>query len=163
MKELIYPKEKHFEANGKKYRIDSSLSYDRWLELQVCQLELPFATSFKSLYENNDKIINCLNKVDFVSASVLAYNIKHGLKKIGEKDVPIAMRMCALFINYEGEDVRYFSEDLLQEKITDWREAGIDINFFLSVAAHSVPDFFKVLKENIRDTSKSKEKETPSQ
>jgi hypothetical protein len=71
--------------------------------------------------------------------------------------------MCALFINYEGEDVRYFSEPLLQEKINDWREAGIDVNFFLNVAAHSVPHFFTALKESSQDTLKSKKAEKESQ
>lgn len=156
MTELIYPKEKHFEANGKKYRIDASLSYDRWIELQSCQLELAFAVSFKQLMENNDKIIQALNKVDFVSASVLAYNIKNGLKKIDEKQIPIAMKIAMLFINREDEDVRYFNEAILEEKINDMRLAGIDTNFFFQVAAHSVPHFMAAFKENIQDTSKVK-------
>ena len=164
MKELIYPQGKNFEANGKKYRIDTSVSYDRRLELKVCQLELAYSTTFKQLYENNDKIIAALNKVDFVSASVLAYNIKQGLKKIDEKDIPAAMKICTLFINQEDEDVRYYNEQKCNEKINDWQEAGIDSGFFLSIAAHSVSGYFNALKENTRDisASKAKEKESPS-
>ena len=68
---------------------------------------------------------------------------------------PTALRLCCLFINREDEDRRYIDEDLITEKIEDWKKEGIDMASFFGFASATIPGLKNLYEESSRITSQS--------
>jgi hypothetical protein len=72
--------------------------------------------------------------------------IKEGIASKAVQRVPKVMRLAAVFIVREDEDVRYYNETIAQEKIKDWEEEGLDIQDFFIIALSSIKGWNQVLK-----------------
>jgi hypothetical protein len=153
---------KYFECGGRKFYVNESLSFARYRELQKISIEFGFSANFEDIFKNLAKSIESYNKHDYFNMSITLYKIQEGIKNLEDKDDP-ALRICALFINEENEDIATYNEALMKSKIDCWgRELSIDPFFYL--AASLVPYWTNVYELHIRDGLKSgaEQKENPN-
>lgn len=134
---------KTFIANGRIYRIDSELSIKRFAEYQILEKEAGFGINFKTIFNSLKQIHKLMNEVKFVEASVKLDNLMRGVAKIDERK-PTLLKMCALFINREDEDITEINNSLMEEKINDWKE--YDVNSFFQFALATIDGFIEVYK-----------------
>jgi len=143
-------KEKHFTCGGRTFYIQESLSFNRYRELQRLSIEFGFSNTFIDIYKAVQKIREALNNVKFVEAAVLTENILIGVGNLAEKEDP-ALRLCALFINEDNEDVSVFDDKVMRNKIECW-EKELDVNPFFNLAAslvHGWMPAYKITTQNI--------------
>ncbi|HBR22854.1 MAG TPA: hypothetical protein DD713_09980 [Nitrospiraceae bacterium] len=162
IRKIDFSKEKNFECGDRKFHIDESLSFARYRELQKISLEFGFAATFEDIFKNLTKAIESYNKHDYFDMSITIYKIQEGIKTLDTKDDP-ALRICALFINEDGEDVVSYSESVIKSKIDCWG-GELDISPFFYLAANLVPHWTHVFELHIRDGLKPEaENESQSQ
>lgn len=145
-----------FEANGSKYIIEDKLSIARSIESTKLELQLfdLSSSSIKSKLISAYNDLNGTNKdrtVKFADAATKIHNLVNQIdSNLNFKDLPI-LKYCALYINKTDEDRRTISKQQIEDKITDWQEAGLDISGFfllvLSVLPHVKKDFVKFMED----------------
>lgn len=126
-----------FMANGKKYFIEGQLTIARYMEFQVFEKELGFGVTFQSLFNGLNELWGYLNKMQFAEASVKVNDMIRGCAKIEERE-PAVLKICALYINEENEDRFTITDDMITNKIRDWKTEGYDMKDFFMVAFSSV-------------------------
>ena len=140
---------KFFECGGKKFYIKSeTLSFARYRELQKINLEFGYSATFQDLFKNIRTAWELLNQVKLGEAAVVLHNAMYGIVSLEEKDDP-AWRICALFINEEGEDPATFDEGKMREKIELW-SAELDCLPFFQLAADLTPGWRDVCRQLIQ-------------
>lgn len=132
-----------FTANDVNYTVSQYLSIERYCEFQILEKELAYGTSFEAMYRNLDRAEQELNKTHFVDAAVLLADIKRGILKVQERE-PVVLKICALFINADGEDLTKITADMIELKIHNWKVEGLSMNDFFTVAASSVNGFLGI-------------------
>lgn len=132
-----------FEANGNLYLVETTLSIERYAEFQILEKELGYGVSFKVLFEKIKKVYDNLNKGKFADSAVAINNILTGISKLEER-TPVVLKICALFINRADEDRTKFNQDVINNKINDWREEGLDMMYFFTLAGNSVSGFLEI-------------------
>jgi hypothetical protein len=160
MKELIKldASTKTFKANGTTYYVERSISADRYREYLNIEMELGNGMSSVDFFHKvkeawsiiADTPIQSLSPNHLNKAQNLLYQSMEGIGKIADRDLEV-LRICALFINYDDEDRRFYSKDIEERKIKDWREAGIDVNSFFLLAStfsESIQRLYKLSLEN---------------
>lgn len=135
-----------FEANGVKYQIESGLSIERYCEMQILEKEMGFGVTFRSIFDKLKSVYLEMNKTNFVGAAVTLDNLLKGIAKIEERE-PVVMKICCLFINYEGENRASWNNDLVVKKMNDWKLEGLDVQDFFTVALNSVSGFMEIYKK----------------
>lgn len=143
----------HFEANGKKYYVTKSLSVERWRYFEDYQALVGFGRSFQDIFDNVKKAYEALQHPKIADASVVLHNILIGIKEKLDKRHHPALMICALFLNYEGENEKIFDEEIMNTKIEDWSKEGYDINDFFQLAWNLVPGFIEHYKEDLQNIS----------
>ncbi|MGG5503228.1 hypothetical protein ACPDHQ_07330, partial [Myroides odoratimimus] len=68
------------------------------------------------------------------------------------------LRYCALFINEEKEDRRIINDQMIQSKINDWQEGGVDMNSFFLLLLSLVKGGKEEFKKYIQNTSSQNQK-----
>lgn len=136
-----------FVANGKEYRVHKSVSFDRWEAYEILQVEIGLARSYQQLMDGLRDAYDLTNQVAsgkpvFADLAVLLRDLIIGTTLVGEKQTPAVLKMAALFICREDEDVRFIDEALIESKVEDWRIEGISMTYFFQFALHSIPGFF---------------------
>jgi len=131
----LEPDTQEFIANGKQYRVYSSVSIDRWEQYELLQIEAGLGRTFDQLVGTLRDALQMCNEVAsgkpvFADLAIMLRDQLVGLTLIDERRTPAILKLCTLFINREGEDVRYIDEGLMQSKIDDWRKEGISVRFF---------------------------------
>lgn len=142
-----------FTANGKNYSITTQLSVQRFIEFEIAQVELGFGVSFNDMVKQFQKIYDAANKGKLADVSIFAYNALNGIKTRLEDRTHPVIKICSLFINYEGEDTSVWSDEVAKQKQEDWIKAGIPMDDFFSVALNSVENLLTVYGEISRSTS----------
>lgn len=132
--------QRHFECQGRKFILKESLSFVRYRELQKLNLEFGFSATFYDIFKNIETAWNLLNSVKLAEAAVVLHNIMHGVVSLDEKEDP-ALRLCALFIDEEGEDPTKYDEAKMKEKIDYWKE--LDVSPFFQLAADLIPKWLQ--------------------
>lgn len=154
-----------FETDKRKYWIQpDQLSTARYREYRLLSTEV---------ITNND-IGELMNKVNHMNAVAVGktnhktnlerlvdianstYNIAVQLQEFGNmhnhnKDK--VLRFCALFCNYEGEDITKLDETVISSKIDDWVNHGFDHSGFFLLFAKALPQLaekFKYIHQNGR-------------
>lgn len=127
-----------FEANGVTYYVESQLSIARYRMFQRFQREIVTGISHIELIELLKT--NCENVNGFIRGkdtlgqlyadNINALNQANNL----EAKEPFEVWISTLFCNTQDEDRRKFEIPVMQEKIRNWEEAGIDMDFFISCA-----------------------------
>lgn len=143
-----------FEANGKKYTVSDSMSIDRFIMFEQIELEMGYGTSFAQIFDELNVIYGLMNRTNAkpMDAGVKLYNLIYGVRNLPKKK-PYALRAAALFINYEGEDVRTITEQNIDEKIDDWNREGYKPDPFIQYGLSSLRGFLERYKKLIPDTS----------
>lgn len=135
---------KHFECQGRNFYVKDSLSFTRYKELQKINLEFGYSASFHEIYKNVKAAFDFLNQMKPAEGAIVLHNILYGIVSLDEKDDP-ALRICALFIDEEGEDVTSYDEGKTREKIECWGKE-CDVAPFFQLAANLVPQFLDAYK-----------------
>ena len=148
--------QKHFECGGRKFYVKDSLSFARYRELQKLNLEFGYSATFHDLFKHIREAWDFLNATKLGEAAVVLHNIMYGVVSLDDKD-DAALRLCALFIDEEGEDVTVFDEGLMREKIECWSRE-LDIAPFFQLAVTLTPGWMPAYKIV---TQSSSQKEVP--
>lgn len=135
---------KYFECDGRKFYVKDTLSFNRYRELQKMMLEFGYSATFVDIFKNVKTAWDYMNSLKFGDASVTLHNIMMGIKSLEDKD-DVALRMCALFIDEEGEDSTLFDEGKMKEKIDCWAKECAVTPFF-QLAASLVPSWINAYK-----------------
>lgn len=127
--------ERQFEANGKKYFIESDdISIERWAKYEELSLELQYGTSsFVEMHQNWANVTSLANELRFADIAVLAHNMQTSVINAIER-TPTQLKLCALFINEQNEDRNIISDEIIIRKIDDWRKEGFAISDFFQLA-----------------------------
>lgn len=141
------PETREFVANGTRYRVTGNVGLFRFLLLEQFGVEFTFTGGIPQIFKQAVATREAMQKVQWVDAALANEQILNGIARIDEKQ-NYALQVCSLFINREGEDLRKWSQELADDKISDWNDAGLDAGFFLIFAARSVPGFIAVYGEH---------------
>lgn len=134
----------HFECQGRKFFKKESLSFNRYRELQKLILEFGYNATFVDIFKNLNKAWDYMNAKKDGEAFIVINNIMVGIKSLEEKYDP-ALRICALFIDEEGEDPTIYDEGLMREKIDCWARELSVLPFF-QLASNVVPHWINAYK-----------------
>lgn len=143
------PTKTEFEANGKIYKIETSLSIERFCEFQILEKEFAYSMDFKKMFNELLELREMMNKLKFVDSAVKLENIVKGIVKIEQKE-PTALKICALFINTEDEDRSIITEDMISNKIRDWKIEGYEVQGFFMLALNTVNGFTDIYNEMLK-------------
>lgn len=139
-----------FFANGKEYFITSFLTIGRFCEFQLLENEVGFSTTFenvfKELKETRAILEDSKSFGELAKAYVKIDNLIRRVAKLEEKEPPV-IKLCTLFINTKDEDPAIWNNDIMTQKIEDWKIEGIDVQDFFTLAFNSQNSFIKVFKE----------------
>lgn len=145
-----------FEANGRTYYIQmDTLKLARYVAYMQLQQKLAFGTDFQGLYNTLTKIWNAASSGNDILKALadireLSYNQLNAVVDFVGREHPEILRFCALFINAEDEDIGKWDERIVDQKITDWIEEGLDIQDFFSLAAGYSPGFLSAFEEQLK-------------
>jgi hypothetical protein len=140
---------KHFECGGRKFYVRDSLSFARYRELQKLNLQFGYSGTFYDVYNNVKTAYECLNTGKPADGAVILYNILKGIVELDEKYDPV-WKLCALFIDENGEDPTVYDEGKMGEKIECWGKELDSLPFF-QLASNLVPGWMDVYKKIIQD------------
>ena len=153
--------DKYFECGGKKFYVKDSLSFSRYKVLQELNLEFGYSANFHETFKQIRIAWDHLNNLRLGEAAVVLHNVMYGIVSLDEKD-DSALRMCALFIDEEGEDPAVYDEGRMREKIACWSENSLDVSPFFQLAASLCPNWipvYKLVSQSISEKAKENEKE----
>lgn len=144
---------KAFEVGGVKFFVEDTLSVSRFREFEKLQIEVGFGRDFAEIFAGFSKIYEALQKGKVADAAVICSNYLEGVKgPLAGRANPV-LRLCALFINTEGENKKTYDERDTIKKIDIWEKAGVDMSFFFSLAITLIPGFMKAYKESLVNIS----------
>jgi len=148
---------KHFECEGRKFYVKDSLSFIRYRELQKINLEFGYSATFLDTFKKIREAWDLLNQVKLGEAAVVLHNVMYGVVALEEKDDP-ALRLCALFIDEEGEDPTIYDEGKMKDKIECWGRE-LDVTPFFQLAANLCQGWINAYKVIIPNTLEEEKKE----
>ena len=156
---------KYFECQGRTFYIRPEPSFNRYRELQKLILEFSFSATFVDIFKNVHTAYDFLNgnSIRPADAAVTLHNIMVGVKALEDKD-DAALRICALFMDEEGEDPTVCDEGKMREKIDCWAKE-LSVTPFFQFAANCVPywmNAYKLVSQNGLKKEREKE-EAPTQ
>lgn len=149
---------KHFECQGRKFYVKDSLGFARYRELQKLNLEFGYSATFHDTFKHIKEAWDFLNQTKLGEAAVILHNLMYGIVNLEDKDDP-ALRICALFIDEEGEDPTIYDEALMKEKIECWGKELAVLPFF-QLAVNLVPGWISVYQNGILNSLKKEEEKT---
>jgi hypothetical protein len=125
----IAPDAKEFEANGRRYRVVSSLTVSRYEDFELFQLEVGIGRSFEAIQQSINHAYRLCNRVVkgeevFAELAILLRDMSIGASLAGTHTPHAVLKMCALFLVRDEEDLSRCPNELIEDKINDWREAG---------------------------------------
>ncbi len=131
-----------FKGKEKQYTVTSQLSVERYIALLKLEVEAGLSASYLETFEAFKEIYNLVNKPlpEPGRVAIIANNAMMGLENLDKKRIP-GLYICALFINSEDEDIRYYDEAVMDKKIKDWQEEGYDVQSFLGFALSCIKGF----------------------
>ena len=135
------------------YRIDKSISVERYIQFELLQSEVAFGYTFDNLNKIIEETITTLNKTDFVGASVLLYNLRNSITNGLEKRKHPILKLCSLFLIREDEDAAKYDELLQNEKIEDFEKSGVDYQDFFTLSMNLLPGLLEAYKRISRTIS----------
>lgn len=141
-----------FIANGKVYTIEGLISIERYAEFQLLEKELAYGFTVKGIAEKLQQMWNNGNKMKFSENAVIQNDLIRGMSKLMER-TPTALKLCTLFINTQDEDRKAINDDMINEKINDWKKEGIAMQDFFMVASNSVNGLLEIYQTITRTIS----------
>ena len=137
--EVITPPEgcTEFVANGKTYRKSASLSARRYQWMENIRQEMQYGRDPVEVFQTNKQVFELLNKQQFAHAAVLVHGNMTGAAFIADRATHPAVKLFCLFWNYDGEDRKIMTDDLMAEKCADMD--GVDVGFLFQQAVSNAP------------------------
>jgi hypothetical protein len=154
---IDFEKDKSFECDGRKFYLKESLSFARYRELQKLNLEFGYSATFHDIFKNVRTAWEFLNATKLGEAAVVLHNIMYGVVSLEEKD-DSALRLCALFIDEEGEDPTIYDEGKMREKIECWGKE-LSVTPFFQLAVSLTPGWIPAYKTVLPNGSEQREKD----
>lgn len=157
----IAPDAKEFTANGNRYRVVSSLTVSRYEDFELFQLEVAIGRSFESIQQSINHAYRLCNRVVkgeevFAELAIVLRDMSIGAALAGTKTPHAVLKMCALFLVRDDEDLSRCPNELIEDKINDWRTEGIDMGYFFTFALLTIPGFLQAYKSASRATSSAR-------
>lgn len=153
---------KHFECQGRKFFVKESISFARYRELQKINLEFAYSATFQDIFKRIREAWDLLNATKLGEAAVVLHNIMYGVVSLENKDDP-ALRICALFIDEEGEDPTIYDEGKMREKIECWA-AECSVLPFFQLASNLIPGWISayqnVSQNGLQKVAEKKEQDS---
>lgn len=134
-----------FMANGKEYFIEGSLTIERYAQFQILEKELAYGFTTKGLFDELKQIIKLMNKLMFTDCAIRLTDLTRGVAKLEERE-PVVLKICALYCNTADEDRTKMTEDIITQKIQDWKAEGLDIRDFFVLASNSVNGLLEIYR-----------------
>jgi hypothetical protein len=152
------PETRSFEANGQRYTAVTSLTVERYEAYELYQAEIGIGRTFEEIQGSINRAFELCNEVAtgkkvFAELAVLLHDLSIGCTLVGTTQPHAVLKLCALFLVREGEDLRTIDDQLVQDKITDWKEAGIDMGYFFAFALRSIPGFLAAYRAASQSSS----------
>lgn len=140
------PETRTFDANGKRYTAVTSLTVERYEAYELYQAEIGIGRTFEEIQGGINKAFELCNEVAtgkkvFAEMAVLLHDLSIGCTLVGTTQPHAVLKLCALFLVRDGEDLRTIDDQLVQDKIEDWKAEGIDMGYFFGFALRSIPGF----------------------
>lgn len=123
-------------CNGRVLKINTSVSVDKFVPLEVLQRTFAFGKDIAAIEKDISLAWDFLNKMKFAEAAVVMNNLRECIVKHQEEKVPSALELCFLYLTYEDEDERYYNPGLDKQKLADIRKEGYDVNDFFTLACN---------------------------
>lgn len=137
----------NFMANGNKYIVHTSLSINRFEEFEKLQVRVGYGVDFRQMFASMRKAFDYLNESQPADASVILYNLMHGIKNnLDGRDNEVLDLVC-LFICREGEDLSKFDKELHKAKKEDFKIEGINMDSLFTFAFNLVNGFIPIYQE----------------
>ena len=106
---------------------------------------------------NFDKVFSEINEAcelfdearsfgDIAKARMKLDNLRRGVAKLKDKE-PSVLKLCTLFLNTADEDPALWTNDLMTQKIEDWKAEGIDIQDFFTFALNTLNGFIDIYEQ----------------
>lgn len=157
---VINFEKKHFECDGRKFYVRDTLSFARYRELQKINLEFGYSATFHDLFKHIREAWDFLNATKLGEAAVVLHNVMFGVISLEDKDDP-ALRLCALFIDEEGEDPTVYDEGKMREKIECWGKE-LSVTPFFQLAVALVPHWTSAYQIVSQGGSREETKDEPT-
>lgn len=138
---------KSFIANGTEYFIAESISIERLRIKNRLDIAHGYGGDFGQVFKSVKAAYDKLNEQKTADASYELRKLMEGMVNVDEGEIG-SVRLCTLFMNTLGEDVRYYNKAVMDKKIADWEKEGIDVNFFLLKAISGIAGFMPALNEH---------------
>lgn len=151
LKTIDFKETKTFDCGGVTWTVSNQISFKRFRKLQELLIEFGFSATVKDIFIGLNKSWEYLNKLKLAEASVIIHNLMNGVKDM-EVKTDISLRICALFINKEGEDLSDDSDALIEGKVNAWNKE-LDAAPFFHFAANLSRDWIAAYNVFTRSTS----------
>lgn len=136
-----------FVANGKNYYVSSSFPIGRFSKVNQLEEELSQFSDMDSCHKVMMEAMKCINDYRPGEAYTLMYNKLDSDKK-NVHMLHYTLRMCAAYINYEGEDITYLTDETIQTKINDWSAEGFDVVPFYNFATKAFRELYQSFRSD---------------
>jgi hypothetical protein len=141
-----------FECGGETWTVSEKISFERYKKLQELLIEFGFSATFKDIFSGLRRAWDLLNALKLGDASVVIHNLMNGIKNMEQKH-DTSLRICALFINRDGEDLSDASDTIINSKIDIWAKE-LDVTPFFHFAAALSKDWIAAYNVFTQSTSK---------
>lgn len=149
----INVKKGSFVANGKTYLIQpDEITISRYETYEKVALQVGWGYSFEDMFEAVKKMYHFATTGEsplkaLHEIAIICMNLLNGVKDYEEREHPLILRFCTLFINQEGEDLTKWSETLALDKIMDWQKEGIAMTDFFLCSTLAIRGFLDAYPE----------------
>jgi hypothetical protein len=133
IKELELVPGSTFTANGRKYTVSGSFAIGRLEQVNLMEEELGMFANRSTCHKVMLHAMELINDSKPGQAYVELYNKLQSDQK-NAKLMHFTIRVCTAYINYEGEDLGYLTDEQIQAKINDWSMEGLDVRPFMHFA-----------------------------
>lgn len=125
------------------YTVSESFTIGRFEKVEEMESELLQLSDIKSCHQAMVQAMAQINKMNPGEAYRILYNKMENDQR-NAKLVHYSLRLCTAYINAEGEDTRYLTDETVKQKINDWSAEGLDVRPFLAFAV----SVFRILMDH---------------
>jgi hypothetical protein len=138
--------------NGHWYFKAKRLITERYQLLERHEIQFGFGGTFRNVFDQIGEAYKFGNQRKDLDLGVVLHNILHGLTNV-DNALTYAFEMCTVLLNFEGENLREFTDETRLKKLRDFKEGGIDSQFFFHLAALNTPGFLDAYRQIIQGSS----------
>lgn len=150
-----------FVVNGKTYRKSGSLSAQRYRWMESIRQEMLYSRDPVEVFQQNKRAYELMNKMQFAEVSVILHTNMTAAAHIADQLPHPLVKMFCLYWNFDGEDRKIMTDDLMAEKVADMD--GVDSDFLFLSAATNAPGFLAAYRLALEAFSPNGESSNPNE